>query len=133
MKTPNYKTALYRRWTGMRNRCRNQNFEHFNCYGGRGITVCERWDSFENFKADMGATFKPKLQIERRDNLLGYSPDNCYWTTRAQQARNRRSNRRLTIKGISLCVTDWAKRLGIRPGTIFQRVYRGWPIEKVLS
>lgn len=71
-------------------RCTNPNHEHWNDYGGRGIRVCERWQRFENFLADMGLKPHPKLTLERVDNELGYYKENCKWATQAEQNANRR-------------------------------------------
>ena len=74
----------------MRNRCNNPSSPHYSDYGGRGITVCDRWNDFTLFLEDMGERPSLSLSIERLENDLGYSPDNCIWATRVQQNNNRR-------------------------------------------
>jgi hypothetical protein len=125
-------TALYKIWAGMIQRCTNPNVLAYPDYGGRGITVCEKWQQFEGFAADMaprphGAT------LERIDNDKGYYLDNCQWASRKAQARNRRSSRVLTFNGQSLTVTEWAEQLGVKSSLIFVRLDRGWSVERALS
>ena len=85
----------YISWLNMKTRCGYKNHHGWVNYGGRGISVCERWfDSFENFWADMGNTYKEGLSIDRIDNEKGYSPGNCRWATKVQQTNNTRMSRR---------------------------------------
>ena len=81
---------VYNIWIAMRQRCRNRNHKHFKYYGGRGIKVCQRWDDFSNFLADMGRPPTKKHSIDRINNDGDYTPDNCRWATNAQQQANKR-------------------------------------------
>jgi hypothetical protein len=121
-------------WTAMLARCRNPNTKSFAYYGARGITVCERWLKFENFYIDMAPRPSPKHTIERKNNTLGYYPGNCVWILREAQQRNTRRNAFLTFNGETLCIADWARRLGIKQHTIRDRVHRyNWSVEEALT
>lgn len=130
------KTKEYRAWCGMKQRCHNPRSSAYQDYGGRGITVCDRWlgpDGFGHFFADMGLAPSPAHSVDRLDNSRGYSPDNCAWRTRVEQMNNRRGNVTLTHDGEALTVAEWATRLGIKQTTIRARLRMGWSTEKVLT
>jgi hypothetical protein len=112
-------------WTGMLNRCRNPKIAAYVHYGGRGITVCDRWrSSFTLFLSDMGPRPSWKHSIDRIDNDGPYSPENCRWATPSQQANNSRHNRRITHDGVTKNIGQWAKSLGVTKETINARLKR---------
>jgi hypothetical protein len=123
----------WRSWWGMIRRCYYARATRFERWGGRGITVCERWKTFEGFLADMGE--KPEgSSLERIDNDKGYSPENCKWATPKEQARNTRRNRLLTFNGITLPLVSWVERTGLKRTAITQRIDSyGWTIEQALT
>lgn len=128
----------YNSWQSMKDRCLNPNMPHFHRYGGRGITVCDRWrDSFANFLADMGRRPTPKHTLDRIDNDGPYSPENCRWATRHEQTRRGHrvlaNIRALTHDGETMSVAEWAERKGIRPQTLALRLRRGWSVERALT
>lgn len=120
-------------WFGMKQRCNNPKHEAYARYGGRGIKICERWESFQNFMEDMGPRPGPEYSIERLNNDLGYEPSNCKWATRTEQSRNTRNNRRLTYNGETLCVSEWAERFGLHHNRITKRLESGWSVEEALT
>lgn len=119
-------SSEYKTWLAMRGRCLDPGHTIFHKYGAKGVTVCERWkDSFENFFADMGEKPTRAHQIDRIDNEKGYEPGNCRWATAKEQARNRTTTRLFTHDGITLCIQDWALRLGLNPKTARTRIAAG--------
>lgn len=122
---------LYKRWNGMVQRCRDKNHVRYAKYGGKGITVCERWLSFPNFLADMGEP-PAGATIERIDNSKGYSPENCVWADYSTQMRNTSRTRLIEFNGKTQCVTDWAKEIGINERSLRERLEK-WPLERALT
>jgi hypothetical protein len=102
-------------------------------YGGRGISVCERWSEFDNFLADMGRRPSPEHTIDRKDNNGNYEPGNCQWATRLAQGGNKRNNVVLTANGYSFTLSQWSKITGIGITTISHRINHGWDTKKALT
>lgn len=126
------RTSIYAIWSVMIQRCQNSNNKDFGHYGGRGITVCDRWLRFEHFLADIGE--RPEnATLERRDNDQGYCPGNCYWATRETQSRNKRNNRKLTLNGVTRLLIDWAEEKNLAPVTIRDRLRKGWSVKRALN
>jgi hypothetical protein len=115
----------------MKDRCLNPGQKHYPHYGGRGITVCDRWKlDFLPFLADVGERPSPRHSLDRINVDGNYEPGNVRWATQAQQARNKRDNRTVTWQGQTLTVTDWARITGIHRNTLDARIRDGWPLEK---
>jgi hypothetical protein len=128
------KTPTYRIWCGMRRRCEDINEPAYKRYGARGIKVCERWQNYEAFLADMGPRPTRAHSIDRFPNGRGnYEPGNCRWATATEQSRNRYTNRMLTLGSETMCARDWAERLGINPFTLNTRLQLGWSTEAALT
>jgi hypothetical protein len=125
-------TRVYRIWVGMKARCLNPRSCSFENYGGRGITICDKWLSFAGFYEDMGPTYHDGLTIDRIDNSLGYYKENCRWATHAQQNCNKRDNQTVTFQGETKTVSQWSDYLGIPYRTLAYRV-KHWPLERALT
>lgn len=124
---------LYSTWCNMRRRCTSEKDASYPRYGGRGITVCERWSDFWTFVSDMGPRPSPDLSIDRIDNNKGYSPDNCRWATVKEQVHNRRCARFVTIEGKRYRAIELAQINGRKLDTIMKRAAKGLPYEKVIQ
>jgi hypothetical protein len=127
------KDPVYHIWLSMRDRCRNPNATGYDRYGGRGIRVCDRWDSFMAFKIDVGTRPTPKHTLDRINNDGNYEPGNVRWATMAEQRRNARDSRRFEISGRTQNMEDWAAEYGISVPTLIKRLRRGMPILDALS
>lgn len=120
-------------WQQMRRRCQNPTHPRYADYGGRGIGVCERWASFENFLADMGRRPSPTHTLDRINNDGNYEPSNCRWATKREQTLNSRHARMIEFNGRTQCMTDWAAEIGLKTTTLWQRLNLGWPVERALT
>ncbi len=129
-----YGTPEYCSWAGMKYRCLTPTCKRYEDYGGRGITVCERWMRFENFLEDMGNKPSPEMGIERIDNDKGYYPENCKWGTEEEQQNNKRNSVFIEFKGIKKTLAQWAREVGIPCSALRARIIDyGWDIEKSLT
>lgn len=126
---------LFNIWCGMKKRCYNQNHKFYAYYGGRGITVCDEW--LHDFQAfwdwAMSNGYQDDLSIERANNSLGYTPENCRWATAKEQNRNTRQNRRITINGETKTLAEWCEQCGLKYGTVYDRFRCGWTPEEALE
>ena len=109
----------------MRQRCSNPDSKDWPYYGGRGIKVCERWQTFAPFLEDMGLKPTRGHTIGRIDNTRGYSPDNCEWQTRKQQMRNMRGNKGIIVAGQVMTLVEASELTGIKAATLSMRLLRG--------
>jgi len=126
-------SPAYKTWAGMIQRCTNKNQRSYKDYGGRGITVCERWLKFKNFYADMGERPSKEHSIDRIDVNGNYEPGNCRWATQAEQHANKTNNARWEFRGQVKCAFEWAAELGISIRTIRSRLRYGWTLEQALA
>ncbi len=128
------KTPESNAWTALKSRCLSRGNPAYRNYGGRGITVCDRWrDSFENFLADMGPRPSVRHSIDRIDNDGPYSPENCRWVTIAEQNRNRRGCEPIEWNGRAMMLSEWAAEIGISPDALRARLEHGWSLARALS
>lgn len=120
------RTRLYRIWKAMKGRCENPHKQDFHLYGGRGISVCEEWHSFEPFRDWANdAGYSDAMSIDRIDVNGNYCPENCRWATIDEQARNKRNTRFLTIDGVTKRLSQWAAEAGLTRSAMYKRISEG--------
>ena len=123
------RTPTYIVWAGMIQRCENPSYTGYSYWGGRGIKVCERWKTFENFLADMGEKPKGKSIDRFPDNNGNYEPGNCRWASSTDQNRNRRSTVIVSFQGKEFPLHELTKKYGVAQRVVTQRIRRGWSIQ----
>jgi lambda repressor-like predicted transcriptional regulator len=129
------RTAEYRAWKQMYDRCYNKKNKMYADYGGRGIGVHPSWvgaGTFELFFAEVGRRPSGKHSLDRRDNDKDYEPGNVRWATKEEQARNKRNNVMLSYAGTTQCLAEWARCAGLDAETLSSRLEKGWPLEQAL-
>ncbi len=123
-------TRTWRCWRSMIDRCYGSGTGS-RLYRRKGVIVCRRWRRFENFLADMGEALSERHQIDRIHNGGVYGPGLCRWATPKEQNRNRKDNVRVSYRGKTLALSEWAERLGIKYWTLWSRIRRrGWPVAR---
>lgn len=129
------KENLYKHWLNMRNRCNNKNYEHYDCYGGRGITICSEWNDYALFREwALNNGYREGLTLERINVNENYCPENCTWATWDEQQNNRRSNHYITYNGETHTMSEWAKIRGINYYTLRNRISQyNWDIGRALE
>jgi hypothetical protein len=126
-------SKVYRAWSSMKMRCTNPNNKRYSSYGARGITFDPAWEVFENFYRDMGDPPSSNSSIERKDVNANYCKENCCWIPRRLQALNTRSNRRITYRGETKCLTEWCRVLGLSHSMLNHRLRAGESFESAIS
>ena len=127
------RTKIYGVWVTMRQRCTKKYSPKYRFYGGRGISVCERWEKFKNFYEDMGMYYREGLTLDRKDTNGNYSKENCRWITQKEQCRNTRNNVFIEFNGEKKCLAEWAEITGIPSYTIGRRHKKGQKPEEILK
>jgi hypothetical protein len=125
-------SPVYQSWRSMRARCLSPTHKNYKHYGGRGITICERWESYENFRLDMGPK-PPGTSLDRINNDGNYEPSNCRWATQDVQVANSRVPRFIEYNGQTKSMSDWARSLGLSPSAIRRRLNSGIPLNEVFA
>ncbi len=123
-------TRIYNIWGNMLQRCTNPNNNRYKDYGGRGITVCDRWRDFRHFLADMGEPTTNKHEIDRKNNDGNYEPSNCHWVTKRQSMLNRRCLVTVVYQGAEKPLLTWCEELGLPYKRVLARIQQlKWDVE----
>ena len=126
------RSKTYRTWNSMLQRCLNKNAPAYKAYGGVGIAVCDRWMDFANFLADMGPA-KEGESIDRIDSSLGYFKENCKWASRLEQQSHLSTSWNIDFNGERICLSELARRCGVKLETLRNRLLRGVPISDAIK
>lgn len=128
------KTRLFRIWMEMKTRFYNPNVVEYPRYGGKGVVICEEWQNFKNFHSWAFANgYQENLSIDRKELFGNYEPSNCQWVTDKVQCRNTTSSRIIDFKGQKKTLAEWAEKNLMSINCLFERLKRGWSIEKSLT
>lgn len=134
------KTRLYVVWRDIKLRCFNPNANNFKDYGAKGVFMCDEWRNdfkvFYDWAMENGYNPNAKrgeCTIDRIDNNKGYFPENCRWVDNLSQQNNRTNNRFLTYNSETYTVAEWSRKINVPPHTLYARLYKGWPVERVLT
>ena len=127
------KKPEYNSWQMMRQRCLNPKATGYDKYGGRGITICPEWDTFEQFLADAGERPAPGCSLDRINVDGNYEPGNVRWSTQQGQCNNLRKNRFIEYQGRRLTCAEWGRETGISRNVILSRLDLGWSPERILT
>lgn len=129
-----YGKRLYGIWVGIRARCYRKTHHAYSRYGGRGITVCDEWHTYEPFaRWALSHGYSDDLTIERKNVDGSYCPENCTWITRGAQARNRRNNVKIEFDGVAKTGAEWSRELGLNKYAVLRRIRNGMPLEEAIS
>ena len=127
------KKRLFKIWAQMIERCKPGLAQSRN-YGDRGIHVCREWQNYEGFREwALANGYRDDLTIERMNVDGNYSPSNCIWITRARQVYNRRVTIRITLDGVTKCLSEWCREKGCNYHTVVRRYRKGWSVEHLFD
>lgn len=126
---------LHRIWNNIKSRCNNPNAEHYDRYGGRGISICKEWSENSEMFIDWALKngYANDLTIDRKDNSLGYFPENCRWVSMKTQSNNKESNILYSHGGKTMNLSEWSEELGVDRELLRSRLRRGWSFAKTIE
>jgi hypothetical protein len=133
-------TRIYSIWVHLKERCISKKSDNFKNYGGRGITICDKWLDFEGFYEDMGRSYEEHIKIfgenntsiDRIDNNKSYMKDNCKWSTLIEQSNNKRNNKHILYNGETMTLAEASRKFKINYDALLKRLKKGWSAEKAL-